>query len=253
MKSKIIKGDENSREELFDWFDRQLVDVFENETGRALFLLAFVEAVNNAAGHGNDGDTTKQIIISYFLAKEFAWISVEDEGVGYEPIFPDLKQVIGPHGRGLGFIKSNTDAVFFSRRGNRITFIKGGETVKTFGNIDATLTIFANGTALVTDLRAKGKGQFKVHDGLSEIFEFCDKRVENFYFDLRNITIFNSQTWGLFFAEAGKNEIKLLQFFNTNETIQTSAKQLGIGKRQDVYGKIKISADNEEAQQILKM
>lgn len=258
MKEKIIPSSEKEREKLFDWFRRKLESVFMDETERELFLLAFIEAVNNAAEHGNKGDPDKSMIIGFCLRKDFACISVEDEGEGFEAIFPDLKKVEGRKGRGLGFIKNNTNHLFFNKKGNRITFSKGGETVDMemdakLENIQATLNITPKGDALVTNLKIKKENKFVLQQEIGEVFDLLSVvEKKAVYVDLKNIRILTSLAWGTIFAEAEKEDLELIHLFNANETIRSTAKQMGIEERNDHYSKIKISAGKEEVEEIFK-
>lgn len=242
---KIISSSEDDREFIFNFFELELEKVFKNEIERSLFFLALIEAVNNAAEHGNKNACDKKIKINYFFRKEFALVSVEDEGEGFEPVFPDLKNVNKPRGRGLGFIKANTDIVFFNQNANKIMFMKGGEMISTFENVEAIVTIFPNKSALISELKTKESRKSALSQGIMEIFEFCQNKAEVLCFDLRHISLLNSLAWGAFFAEAEKDTIKSINLFNANKAIQTTSKQMGIGTRNDVYDKIIISSDNK--------
>lgn len=248
---EVISNRNNDREALFDRFRRQLENVFVGETERELFLLAFIEAANNAAEHGNRDSPVKNINIKVFFKENFSSVSVTDEGEGFMPVFPDLKRVKRRRGRGLGLIKANADAVFFNRKGNRITFLKGGKNVEgTFEHVNAKLTIMPNdGIVLVTEI-ADAATKF-AHE-IVEIFDSLNGfRVKKVLIDLNRIKLLTSMDWGCLFASAEREDIELIHLFNACETIQTTAKQLGINKRKDNFGKIKIFADDEEVQNIL--
>lgn len=255
---EIISSAENDLEALFSRFSRQLENVFNDETERELFLLAFIESVNNAAEHGNKNDSNRLIKISCFLKKGFALVSVEDEGAGFDPIFPDLKKERGKRGRGLGIIKVNTEAVFFNRKGNKITFLKGGRTMKTFKNIEASVSIMANDNIILVKIestRDEKKNKFALSKGIMEIFE-CLAGMKGgkkkILFDLKNVRILTSVAWGAFFAEVERKDIDLICLFNANDTIMTLAKQLGIRERNGFSSKFKVFPDNSEAVKMLE-
>lgn len=252
---EVISNSNNDRAILFDCFRRQLENVFSEETERELFFLAFTEAVNNAAEHGNRDNPTKKININGFFKENFSSVSVTDEGEGFLPVFPDLKRVKSGRGRGLGFIKANADAVFFNRKGNRITFLKGGKNMEgTFDHINAKLTIISyDGIVLVTEIEKKRGSETKFSNGIAEIFDALNGfRIKKILIDLSRIKLLTSADWGSLFASAERKDLELIHLFNACEAIQTTAKQLGIDKRNDSFGKIKIFADDEEVQNIIE-
>src|SRR5437660_506475 len=55
--------------------------------GRDVFAvrLALEEAIVNAIKHGNQGDTTKSVRVSYCVQTEEILLNVEDEGKGFDP------------------------------------------------------------------------------------------------------------------------------------------------------------------------
>lgn len=223
---------------------------FKKDSERELYLLALVEAINNAAEHGNRGITERKIKVRYFFKKNIAGISVLDEGSGFNPVFPDLKKVTGKRGRGLGFIKAGSDAFFFNRKGNRLTFLKGCCTMeKVFINAKAKISKFPNVVVLITDLEIKKHSN--VASALIDIFESLnDLKQKKVLIDLKKIRILDSLTWGAIFSEAEK-DTDLILLFNVNKAIQKTASQLGIKERKDIYSKIKINEDDSEALKIL--
>ncbi len=214
-----------------------------DETERELFLLAFIEAVNNAAEHGNKDDPAKSMRIGFFLKKDFACVSVEDEGEGFDPVLPDLKKEEGRGGLGVGII---------------ITFLKGGETVdvkmdEKLGNIHATVSITPEKDVLVTKLKVRKENKSVLKQEIGEVFDLLNAIGKKaIYIDLKNIYILTSLAWGTIFAETEKKEIELIHLFNVNEAIRTTAKQMGIEGRNDHYSKIKVSAGKEDVKEILK-
>jgi serine/threonine-protein kinase RsbW len=90
--------------------------------------LAVTEAVANAVRHGNQGDPTKPVQISFQTSPERVLVVVEDQGSGFDP-----RQVPDPHtaeglaqdsGRGLYLMRALTSWLRFNSRGNCVTLCK---------------------------------------------------------------------------------------------------------------------------------
>jgi serine/threonine-protein kinase RsbW len=90
--------------------------------------LALHEAVVNALRHGNRGDPTKQVRVSYLVRPTEVVLEVEDEGKGFDPDLvadPLLDGNVGrPNGRGLFLMRAYMTWVHFSRLGNRVTLCR---------------------------------------------------------------------------------------------------------------------------------
>lgn len=87
-------------------------------------MLALSEATTNAIVHGNKEDTKKDVVISSFLEDNTLFISVKDEGEGFEPAdLPDpLKEenLLNEGGRGVYLIEQYADNVTYSEKGTRL-------------------------------------------------------------------------------------------------------------------------------------
>lgn len=250
LREETISSSESDREKLFDRLYEQMGNTFKKSSEKELCLLTLIEAVNNAAEHGNNNITEKTIKINYFFSKNISGISISDEGPGFNPAFPDLKNTKGKRGRGLGFIKANSKTVFFNRTGNQVSFFKGCCTMdQEFQNAKAKSSIFPSVTVLITDLELKNKNN--ISNGLAEIFaSLGDLKQKKILIDLKKIRILNSMTWGTIFSEAEENT-ELILLFNVNKAIQETAKQIGLNARKGIYSKIKIFEDNSEVLKIL--
>ena len=99
---------------------------FNDDTCFAL-RLAMDEAMINAIIHGNQYQEEKEISVTAKIEDDKIWVSVEDEGPGF-----DLTQLVDPreepflhktNGRGVFLIKQFTSDVYFNETGNQITFI----------------------------------------------------------------------------------------------------------------------------------
>lgn len=91
-------------------------------------LIATVEAVANAIKHGNRQDLTKYVFLDAEIEDGKLYISVKDEGMGFDPnALPDPtlpENIMKFSGRGVYLIKSLSDDMEFSEGGTllKITF-----------------------------------------------------------------------------------------------------------------------------------
>jgi len=90
--------------------------------------LALEEAIVNAHKHGNGGDPSKKIIISYDINDQRAIIRVRDEGAGFEPAaIPDPTapdRISLPTGRGIMLMRAYLDHVRYNKQGNEVQLVK---------------------------------------------------------------------------------------------------------------------------------
>ena len=90
--------------------------------------LALEEAMVNAHKHGNRGDTSKEITVSFDINDDRAVIRVRDEGNGFDPggvpdpTAPD--RIPLPSGRGIMLMRAYLDEVTFNERGNEVQLVK---------------------------------------------------------------------------------------------------------------------------------
>ena len=88
-------------------------------------ILTVHEATSNAFRHGNRGDCSKPVRISYLVNAYEVVIRVEDEGSGFnpepapEPFHPEM---LGRPGGGLMFMRAYSHWIVFDPPGNRVTF-----------------------------------------------------------------------------------------------------------------------------------
>jgi serine/threonine-protein kinase RsbW len=88
-------------------------------------ILTIHEATSNAFRHGNRGDCTKPVRISYLVTADEVVIRVEDEGSGFNPEQapdPYLPDNSGRPGRGLMLMRAYSHWIVFDPPGNRVTF-----------------------------------------------------------------------------------------------------------------------------------
>jgi serine/threonine-protein kinase RsbW len=92
------------------------------------FRLAFGEAAINAFRHGNQGDPTKVVRVSYLVTPDEVVVEVEDEGAGFDPDqvpdprLPETCERVS--GRGLFLMRVYMSGVAFNRQGNRVTLCR---------------------------------------------------------------------------------------------------------------------------------
>jgi len=90
--------------------------------------LALEEAVVNAHKHGNRGDASKHITVSYHVGPQRLIIRVRDEGPGFDPqAVPDpteADRIALPNGRGIMLMRAYLDDVQYNRSGNEVQLVK---------------------------------------------------------------------------------------------------------------------------------
>jgi serine/threonine-protein kinase RsbW len=91
---------------------------------RDAFLLVMGEAVDNAAGHGNDYDPSRTVRLTCRLEEGTLVVCVEDEGAGLqgtrlqEAALPDDPMAVD--GRGLYIMRELADRVWLEAEGRRL-------------------------------------------------------------------------------------------------------------------------------------
>lgn len=86
-------------------------------------LISVLEGVNNAINHGNGGDESKDVEISYYISenKKNIVFKIKDQGPGFEynnlpdPTAPENIEKLG--GRGVFLMKQLADMVIFENNG----------------------------------------------------------------------------------------------------------------------------------------
>ena len=106
------------------------IEIFAGKEGydavkRRHLKSALYEVLANAIVHGNKEDERKKVSVVYsFYGDEFE-VKIIDEGDGFDihsrQSFPD--DILSGEGRGILFIESFADRVFFNEKSNEITMI----------------------------------------------------------------------------------------------------------------------------------
>ena len=90
--------------------------------------LSIEEAVLNAIEHGNKGDESQTVNISFVIDDQRIEITVEDQGNGFSHIgLPDPTvdgNILRSHGRGVYLIHKLMDKIQYNDKGNRVKLIK---------------------------------------------------------------------------------------------------------------------------------
>ncbi len=87
-------------------------------------LLVIGEAVANAAGHGNEFDPEKQVVVECTVDGDEVRVCIQDEGAGISPdrlehaALPD--DLMQTSGRGLFIMKSLADRIWVEDEGRRL-------------------------------------------------------------------------------------------------------------------------------------
>ena len=89
-------------------------------------VLTVHESTSNAFRHGNRGDCSKPVDISYLVTEDEVLVRVEDKGSGFDPEqVPDPscpENLDRPGGRGLMLMRAFSHWIYFAPPGNRVTF-----------------------------------------------------------------------------------------------------------------------------------
>ena len=92
------------------------------------FTQALIEAITNAAEHGNESDPGKRITVTCDCLPSEVKVVVEDEGRGFDPDgVPDPtlpENVMCERGRGLLLMRHGADECRIENQGRRIVLIK---------------------------------------------------------------------------------------------------------------------------------
>jgi serine/threonine-protein kinase RsbW len=90
--------------------------------------LALEESLNNAIKHGNGGDASKTIEVSYDVDPHRVKITVTDEGGGFDPgCVPDPtvdENLEKPSGRGIMLMRFYMDEVSYNSSGSQVRMVK---------------------------------------------------------------------------------------------------------------------------------
>lgn len=108
-------------DEVFAAHSDKLNDAYGN------MIIALTEGVNNAITHGNKGDESKKVLVTYKLLKSGVSFQIEDEGEGFDyhnipdPTAPENIEKI--NGRGIFLMTQLADSIEFLENGKKIELI----------------------------------------------------------------------------------------------------------------------------------
>jgi serine/threonine-protein kinase RsbW len=91
-------------------------------------MVAVTEAVNNGIIHGNKGDATRKVFISFEQKKQFVLsVKVEDQGDGFQPDHlsdpTSPENLEKPGGRGVFLMRHLSDELHFSKGGREVEMV----------------------------------------------------------------------------------------------------------------------------------
>jgi serine/threonine-protein kinase RsbW len=90
--------------------------------------LAIIEAGTNAILHGNSNDPNKRVYFQFFVGEDKLTVTVEDEGVGFNPdkvpnpLNPE--NLLNTTGRGIFLMQTFMDEVNYSEKGTKVQMVK---------------------------------------------------------------------------------------------------------------------------------
>ncbi len=126
--TKSIPSDSSAGKQNIDILLAQLKFEACSEDFQFYIHLALEEAIVNAIKHGNQNDRRKRVHIVYKISSTQVYISIADEGEGFDPAaVPDPTTGPGlelPSGRGLLLMRAFMDQVLFNDRGNMVSMSK---------------------------------------------------------------------------------------------------------------------------------
>ncbi|HEY3120585.1 MAG TPA: ATP-binding protein [Vicinamibacteria bacterium] len=133
--ARTVTMDMASRFEMLDMVQTVLEHLsatvgFAEETVHYMSV-AVRESVVNAIKHGNHGDESKRVTVSFTVHPRALEVEVHDQGAGFDPqSVPDPvspENVMKPQGRGVFFMRSFMDEVDYSfpaRGGTVVRMVK---------------------------------------------------------------------------------------------------------------------------------
>lgn len=86
--------------------------------------LSILEAVNNAIIHGNQMDSSKNIVITEEMVENMLLVHIEDQGMGFDPSKvedPTRKEDLSqPGGRGIHLMRHLSDQIDYLNNGQSV-------------------------------------------------------------------------------------------------------------------------------------
>ncbi len=240
---RILPSTTEQIEACFDLFDEELTQIQGQETERELFLLNFVEALTNAAEHGNRWSANKRVYVETFTDSHFSIVFIRDEGSGYRPKFVKLEEVSHNRGRGLGMIRAHSDAVYFSHQGREIVFwkrfTKEVSMYRENDNASYEYSLIGDQGILINKFTIKQNGL--LNHALTEFFAEQKLPDVNFIlFDCSKVRVLSSLSWGVIIEFLQSYSKIYLILFNASMAVVQTAKTLGLYEPGGPYRNLKI-------------
>jgi len=122
---KSFSSDKNIRKDIVELITQNVYNnVFNLEISREEFFLSIDEAITNAMEHGNKWNAKKMTSVKISSNTEFLYITIMDEGRGFNPDKIDKtinnKNRLKRRGRGI-YIMNQFCSLSWNPKGNEIT------------------------------------------------------------------------------------------------------------------------------------
>lgn len=127
MEKLVIQSDINNIIEV-ERFVYSVCDTFNIYNYSAVISVSLLEAVKNAIVHGNNGDASKEVTITFDQCRGGVYFTVSDEGNGFDFRSAMKDKSVSDSNNGLFLMRSLSDVLSFQKDGStvRLDFIING-------------------------------------------------------------------------------------------------------------------------------
>lgn len=123
--AKLVLSSELENIALIDQFIYNLKKTYQIDNEKFVDIrLSILEAVNNAIIHGNQLDSSKNILITEEMVENMLLVYIEDQGKGFDPSKvedPTRKEDLSqPGGRGIHLMRHLSDQLDYLKNGKSV-------------------------------------------------------------------------------------------------------------------------------------
>ncbi len=123
--AKLVLSSELENIALIDQFIYNLKKIYQIDNEKFVDIrLSILEAVNNAIIHGNQLDSSKNILITEEMVENMLLVYIEDQGKGFDPSKvedPTRKEDLSqPGGRGIHLMRHLSDQLDYLKNGKSV-------------------------------------------------------------------------------------------------------------------------------------
>lgn len=123
--AKLVLSSELENIALIDQFIYNLKKIYQIDNDKFVDIrLSILEAVNNAIIHGNQLDSSKNILITEEMVENMLLVYIEDQGKGFDPSKvedPTRKEDLSqPGGRGIHLMRHLSDQLDYLKNGKSV-------------------------------------------------------------------------------------------------------------------------------------